>query len=200
MQITLEGMDSALATLDNVDNGIRAGMRRALHRIGGEWKKTAVAYAPISPSSGMIKKFARQLRKGGEFADRMYVVGRRGESGIVVRLTAFYMFRMSALEKFAKNKTAAARPMPGGLMRSITMRSTDSMVEVFVPSNSPAGAYAFKIHEEKGKTWKDRGPGTQAKGLLADDKFIARAAADRAGDFATIVRDQIDKAIERSSK
>ena len=90
--------------------------------------------------------------------------------------------------------------MPGGLMRSIMMRSTDTLVEVFVPANSPAGTYAFKIHEEKGKSWKELGPGSQAKGPQADEKFITRAATDRSRDFVAIMRDEIDKAIQRSAR
>ena len=87
--------------------------------------------------------------------------------------------------------------MPGGLMRSISMRSTAALVEVFVPANSPAGSYAFKIHEEKGRTWKERGPGTQARGPQADDKFITRAADDNREKFRQIVDAEISAAIQK---
>lgn len=98
----------------------------------------------------------------------------------------------------SKDPRNAKRPMPGGLMRSIMMRSTDSLVEVFVPANSPAGTYAHKIHEEKGSAWKERGPGTQAKGPQADEKFISRAAEYKKQDFVMMVSDEVAKAIQRA--
>jgi hypothetical protein len=40
--------------------------------------------------------------------------------------------------------------------------------------------YAKRIHDEKGKAWSKRGPGTVIKGPRADDKFIVRAINDNA--------------------
>ena len=85
-------------------------------------------------------------------------------------------------------------------MRSIAFQSSDSMVEVFVPSNSPAGSYAFKMHEQKGSKWKERGPGTQAKGPQADDKFITRAATDKNGEFIAVINDEVNKAIDKGGR
>lgn len=42
----------------------------------------------------------------------------------------------------------------------------------------PGGKYALRIHDEKGKAWRRRGPGTVAKGARADDKFILRTGAE----------------------
>ncbi len=193
MTIKVEGVERALAALREASSNIAGGLTRSLHRIGGLWKRTAVEYSPISPTSSMLNSFAKRLKAGGEFADRMYVPGRKGGAGSTVRLTAFYQFRLNSMV----GKNAKKRPMPGGLMRSITMRSTDSLVEVFVPANSPAGQYAFKIHEEKGIRWKERGPGTQAKGPQADDKFITRAATDKRNEFRLIVESEIAKALQK---
>ena len=52
-------------------------------------------------------------------------------------------------------------------------------VDILVPSNSAAGDYAKKMHDEKGRTWKNRGVGTVAKGPQADEKYIERAIEDR---------------------
>jgi len=186
MQITIEGMPEIMAKLDSLDNGIRASMRRALHRIGGLWKRTAVDYAPISPSTSMLKK----LKKGG---GSTVVKGRHGRAGGQVYLTQFYSDRLEMLLGQAKSKT---RPMPGGLRRSIKVQSDDRHVEVFVPSNSPGGSYAVKMHDEKGRTWKQRGPGTQAAGAQADDKFITRAANDKKSDFLAIMESEINKILE----
>lgn len=50
-----------------------------------------------------------------------------------------------------------------------------SYVDIMVPANSAASGYASKIHDQKGRSWQQRGPGTVAKGPQADEKFIARA-------------------------
>lgn len=78
-------------------------------------------------------------------------------------------------------------------MRSITFASDDEKAEVFVASNSEAGKYARKIHDDKGLTWWNRGPGTQAKGPQADDRFILRAIADEEPNMRTIILDQMPK-------
>lgn len=194
MQLTIEaqGFQELATKLMNWDTSfIHDRMKRALHRIGGIWKRTAVEYAPISPSSSMLQKFSRSMQRGGADAGTLYFAGRKGRSGTAVRLTKFYAVRMSML----LSPASATRPMPGGLMRSITVRNDDTRVECFVPANSPAGKYAFKIHEEKGSAWSERGPGTQAKGPQADHKFITRAARDKEPDFILIMRDEVTKAI-----
>lgn len=193
LTVKLEGLQDQTTRLTNLDIVMHKYIARALFRIGGLWKKTAVDYAPISPTTTMLRTFARAIKKSGgrENSNQLYVNGRKGQPGRVVTLTKFYDVRMSML--LSKDPNSTSRPMPGGLMRSIAFTSDDSKVECFVPSNSPAGTYAFKMHEEKGKSWKERGPGTQAKGPQADDKFITRAAKDKESDFTAIVSDEIDK-------
>ena len=77
-----------------------------------------------------------------------------------------------------RKATAYSRPKPGGLMRSIAYRVGLDTAEIYVAANSEAGKYAFRMHEEKGKTWWNRGPGTVAKGTRADHKFIERAITE----------------------
>ena len=85
-------------------------------------------------------------------------------------------------------------------MRSIAVKYDNTNATIFVASNSEAGKYAFRIHEEKGKTWKNRGPGTIAKGSKADDKFIERAIEDTRGQQIAILRNELDKAIAKGNK
>ena len=193
MEVTIEGLPEIMADLDRADNGIRSGMRRALYRIGALVKRTAVDYAPISPSTSMLKAFRKRMSEGGEFATRMYVAGRRGKSGGSVVLTNFYMFRMNMF--LSKDPRATTRPKPGGLMRSIAFTSSDNHAEIFVPANSPAGTYAFKIHNERGTKWKDLGPGSQAKGPQAREKFIERAVTDNTSNIIAVMNDELNKAI-----
>lgn len=196
MQVTLkiDGLDEQLSKLAATTNAIPAVIARALFRIGGVWKRTAVDYAPISPTTSMLKDFSTKIKSGRPNPRSMFIWSRKGRMITTVKLTQFYEDRLSMLTSDSK------RPMPGGLMRSIAFRSDESKVECFVPSNSLAGKYAFKIHEEKGRTWKERGPGTQAKGPQADDKFITRSANDRENDFKAIVGNEIDKLLGGNGK
>lgn len=92
-----------------------------------------------------------------------------------------------------KKPDATSRATPGALQNSIEFLATARLAEIFVPTNSPAGAYAYKIHEEKGKSWKNRGIGTQKKGPQADDKFISRAITDKEADLLKIIEIETDR-------
>lgn len=96
-----------------------------------------------------------------------------------------------------KKRTDRKNFFPGGLEKSIEVRyDAEKMAAVvFVRENSYAGKYARKIHDEKGRTWRNRGPGTIAKGDRADDKFISRAIADNGGQFLEILAGEFRKAI-----
>ena len=105
------------------------------------------------------------------------------------------MAQLSATLK--RKKRTTRRTHPGGLEKSIMTEATATEARVFVPSNSLAGRYARRIHDEKGVTWHNRGPGTIAKGPLADEKFIERAITmhDEAGNFKEIFEDEVGKAV-----
>lgn len=85
---------------------------------------------------------------------------------------------------------AFTRAMPGGLEKSIESRVEGLNAYVYVAANAPGGKYAAKIHDEKGKTWKKRGPGTVAKGAKADEKFISRAINDEQQNIVRILEDE----------
>jgi len=65
----------------------------------------------------------------------------------------------------------------GQLRNSITTEVFDDRVEIGVPSNSPGGSYAEKIHDERGKSWNKLGVGNDDN-QYATDKFIFNAATD----------------------
>lgn len=76
-------------------------------------------------------------------------------------------------------------------------------VDIFVPINSPAGQYAAKIHDGKGKTWSKRGVGTVAKGSKADAKYIERAIDKDESKITRLLNDgwiAVVKALGRGSK
>ncbi len=90
---------------------------------------------------------------------------------------------------------SSSRAKPGGLERSISMKAGANNAEVFIATNSEAGKYAFRIHEQKGISWHERGPGTIQKGGRADDKFIERAVFENQGQFAQIIENEVGKAM-----
>ncbi len=96
-----------------------------------------------------------------------------------------------------KKKTDRKNFFPGGLEKSIEHEVKDGEGVVFVRENSYAGKYARRIHDEKGKTWRNRGPGTIAKGERADEKFIERAMdQDKIGE---ILEDVFTKAVNEAA-
>lgn len=105
------------------------------------------------------------------------------------------MKQLSATLK--RKKRTMRRQLPGGLEKSIECEASETGCSVFVASNSMAAGYAKRIHDEKGVTWSKRGPGTEAKGARADEKFIERAIRDNADNFARIVDDELDKELKR---
>ena len=131
--------------------------------------------APISPTQKHYNE-VRQIKKDGSkrTAAEMRKLNSRREK---LRATLKQKAIASGKKTWSPPKAA-----PGGLQDSITaaVRGTGhgASAEVFVASNSNAVKYARRIHDEKGKTWKNRGPGTVQKGARADDKFIERAVND----------------------
>lgn len=106
---------------------------------------------------------------------------------------------MGQLSKTLKRKRrTSSRRKPGNLEKSIAYEVLpgNAGCSVFVASNSLAGEYARRIHDEKGKTWWKRGPGTVAKGPQADEKFVERAIRDREPKFLTIIKSEIRKAVK----
>jgi len=100
-----------------------------------------------------------------------------------------------------KRKKRTARKMhPGGLSRSIEWDAHGYSGSVYVASNSEAARYAKVIHDERYKRWKNRGPGTIAKGSRAREKFIERAMTDNEKAVGEILEKAIEKGIADASK
>ncbi len=93
------------------------------------------------------------------------------------------------------DERSTGRAKPGGLERSVSMTHGSDNAEVFIATNSEAGKYAFRMHEQKGISWHERGPGTIQKGGRADDKFIERAINENQDEFAKIIKTEIGKAM-----
>ena len=104
------------------------------------------------------------------------------------------MKQLSATLK--RKKRTSRKMMPGGLEKSIEYEILpgDAGCSVFVASNSFAAKYAKRIHDDKGRTWQKRGPGTVAKGARADEKFIERAIKDNVDKYTAIFLDETKKA------
>lgn len=100
-----------------------------------------------------------------------------------------------------KGSTSISKKAPGGLERSIEFEKQKGGMQgaVFVAANSEAGQYAKKIHDERGTSWENLGPGSIAKdGRSPDkvgDKFIERAWDENEdGRIPQIAKDAMEKA------
>ena len=167
MQVILSGVEGVIRDMQAAQRGVERDAERAMYRIGATVKDRAQEYAPISPT-------VSQLR-GAQTGTK----------------------RQKAAGKKRRLASATTRAKPGSLQNSIRFTSTAAQADIFVPSNSPAGKYAKKIHDDKGTTWRNRGIGTQMKGAQADDKFIARAIKDSEREIEIILNDQLGRSLPR---
>lgn len=142
--------------------------------------------APRSPSEA--QKRAERIENKGK--PRPKPIRRRSALSRFVRKTKGVLGRI-----LHRRPRARARAVPGGLEKSIELERTEAGVTIFVAANSPAGKYAKRIHDEKGKTWWNRGRGTRDKGAQADDKFIERAVDANRDKIAQYIDDEIRKVI-----
>lgn len=95
-----------------------------------------------------------------------------------------------------KKRTSRRTFTPGGLEKSIEYEVEGDKCSVFVGSNSFAGKYAKRIHDDRYKSWWDRGPGSIAKGTHAREKFIERAITDNESQFFAIIESETGKVIK----
>lgn len=146
---------------------------------------------------GEVERFLREARKIGE-----HVVSKGlTRCGRLVVNEAKKNAPISPTKKqysatlVRKKRTSRRGFTPGGLVKSIQFEVKDGTCTVFVGKSSPAGKYARYIHDEKGKRWWMRGPGTIAKGKRADEKFITRALKDCDRDIGRILTDELRKGL-----
>lgn len=133
----------------------------------------------VSINTSELRRLERSMRKAGKSYERASAVflkefGRR----VWIKARALCPISPQKQQSARQNKSGVSRRnpkyvTPGQLTNSIQMDAQKDRVSIFVPSNSPGGAYAKKIHDERGKTWKNLGPASIAKG--ATDEFIFKA-------------------------
>jgi hypothetical protein len=122
----------------------------------------------------------KRVRRSGDKAAKRFIsmalinVQNRGRDNALVGPTlAQYVSTLKG------GKTKRRSIQTGDLERSITQETASDGMEgkVFVPGNSGPGmkGYAKKLHDERGKTWRKRGPGTRHKGPQAREKYLTRA-------------------------
>ena len=106
----------------------------------------------------------------------------------------------------SKTKTEYVQTLKGGktkrktssftstnLKKSITLELKKDSVEIGVPSNSPAGKYAEKMHDEKGKSWRQLGNQNDGK---ATDKYIFKAFLDKRKEISKELDHMLDQIIK----
>ena len=154
----------------------------------------------------------RMLRKALHIAAEVQTRG-LPRCGVIARRTAKeYAPRSPTMKQLSatlkRKRRTSHRTHPGGLEKSIEFEVKGDSCAVFVPENAYCVSvsrktgkrfnYAKRIHDEKGVTWHNRGPGTIAKGAQADEKFIERAITDKGDTFREIFDDELGSAIART--
>ena len=99
-----------------------------------------------------------------------------------------------------KKRTDRKRFFPGGLEKSIETETKGGVCTVFVRRNSFAGKYARRIHDERGVTWHNLGPGSIAKGGPVGEEFIKRAILWNEPTFRKILESELTKEIGGTAK
>ena len=166
--------------LKDANEAVLKAAHRGTVRAGLKTAELARNYAPRSPSEAekrMAKRDPRPAKK----------------SRLARAVKAVKKFLKKILTRKKRASSGKAHAVPGGLEKSIEAASIREGCSIFVASNSPAGKYAKRIHDEKGEKWWKRGPGTVRKGAQADEKFIERALRDRAQQNINLIMGEILK-------
>jgi hypothetical protein len=165
--IEIKGLDAVVAKNRVMLLKLPGAKAKALARIAHLTVANAQSNAPISPTKAQYEQHisAKRAQK---------TANRTGKSARV---------------RFKSKQTFN----PGQLQASIRSRHSGSSVEVFVPSNSPAGKYADFIHNGTYKL----GIGSRAKAAAGHDvgpKFLTRAVPR--SKISRILSDTISKIVK----
>lgn len=165
--------------LKDANEAVLKAAHRGTVRAGLKTAELARNYAPRSPSEAEKKMAKRDPRPAKK-------------SRLARAVKAVKKFINKILRK-KRASSGKAHAVPGGLEKSIDFVSVREGCSIFVAANSPAGKYAKRIHDEKGKKWWKRGPGTIRKGAKADEKYIERAVNDRTQQNIALIIGEIQK-------
>ena len=100
------------------------------------------------------------------------------------------MSKSQYVSKLKGKKTKRKVFTRGSLKQSITSEVKDRSVEIGVPSNSKAGAYAEKMHDDRGNSWNKLSIGKQPQ---STDKYIYKAEEKTKKTYLK----EVDKLIDR---
>lgn len=151
-----------------VTDDVTARLRRAIIEAGHFVRKEAIARAPISPKQEQSKVYSQRHRKGSAARKKLEAKG--------------ITFTSNGWAE--RKKGTKAKKTPGGLERSISVEFVNGgdAAHIFIPLNAEAGKYADRIHNKRGITWTNLGPGSLAKqkptGGRVGEKFIDRAYSE----------------------
>ena len=143
----------------------------------------------------LMRKIAKASRKNPRLIKRMFakigaiIHGRAKAYAPRSKTKAEYTSTL----KGGTTKRSASSFTVGNLKKSITVEVKPNRVEIGVPSNSPAGKHAEKIHDEKGRSWKKLGTQNDGK---ATDKYIFKAYADSEREIKGELDNMLDNIVK----
>lgn len=146
-------------------------LERAMKRLGKDYGKA---------SQRLLNKFGEWVQgRAKELAPESPTVG-----------------DFKTMNKSGKTNRKRSGITTGSLRDSITLEKGKQRVDIGIPANSRGGKYGEKIHDQRGKTWKNLGPRSKQKG--ATDKFIFKAyedGEDKQAEMVDIIIDEVIKGI-----
>lgn len=158
--------------------------------------------ADFTVDTSQLRRLERSLSKAGVKFEKGSTLFLKRIGVLVQGLARKYSPESPTLSMYASmNKSGVTKRnrssiTTGSLRDSITVDSKKDSVSINVPSNSRAGDYAEKIHDQKGTAWRNRGPRTKQKGSKADEKFIYRAYDDSKKEQDAIIGGVINDLIK----
>jgi hypothetical protein len=162
--------DQFVRDIDKLGPLAKRAAYTALNEAKKEALREAIRNAPRGPTQAQLNKAQKER----------YVAKHGSAKGFN---------KHKALGMALRNPNSHSRPAPGGLEKSIkaqtvgAQNASEMQAVIYVAANAPAGKYAKRIHDDKGKSWHKRGLGTVAKGVRADELFIKRAVDKVAKGF-----------------
>lgn len=152
----------------------------------------------LSVDTTQLDRFVKRMKKAGKKNPKNIKTMFKTIGAIVGKKARTYAPRSMTKSEYVSTLVGGVTERnttsftSGSLKNSITTDVFKDRVEISVPSNSAAGKYAEKMHDEKGKTWKRVGWQNDSK---ATDKYITKAYEDSTKDIDRALDNLLDKLI-----
>ena len=138
-----------------------------------------------------LQAMSRDLQR--EEASRLMEVGRSTQTEAKKKCP------VSPTQSQAKKGEFKEGRSPGTLQNSIIVKQGRGQVTVGILSGN-ALQYAERIHDGRGKSWRNLGSGSKNKGSQVTDKFVFKAWDDNEKEYVAYMRKGVDKVADKFNR